>query len=267
MISRKTTLIIEAVYGRFFSRMIDSFHNLSSFDTDDMYRHFYAEGYDDWFLWSVKNLDDDPDAFQELIQGLHTGKSVTKTAHPALSKAIGQLLLKRLAEDAQRIFQPLMERQDAEVGELQTESIDALVNHLALDGYVFTAGKLYPIDRSPVDEQQEQSYLEVLIGRLCLADPHLIIHHLQLSEQAYAESRWNDTISNSRNFLESILHQIAETLHQKLHSSCLPRNIASWPKEVRTFLESEKLIDQAEKEALAKVYGLISNTGSHPNIA
>jgi len=39
-----------------------------------------------------------------------------------------------------------MDRQDAEVGELQTESIDALVNHLALDGYVFTAGKLYPID-------------------------------------------------------------------------------------------------------------------------
>ena len=146
MISRKTTLIIEAVYGRFFSRIIDSFHNLSSFDTDDMYRHFYAEGYDDWFLWSVKNLDDDPDAFQELIQGLHTGKSVTKTAHPALSKAIGQLLLKRLAEDALRIFQPLMDKQEADVGELQTESIDALVNHLALDGYVFTAGKLYPID-------------------------------------------------------------------------------------------------------------------------
>ena len=47
----------------------------------------------------------------------------------------------------------------------------------------------------------------------------------------------------------------------------LTSNIASWPKEVRTFLESEKLIDQAEKEAIAKVYGLISNTGSHPNIA
>jgi len=267
MISRKTTLLIDRVYGQWFSQITDSIHNLWIFDTESMYTHFYAEGYDDWFLRCVKNLDGDATAFQELIQGLHTGKSVTKTSHPALSKAVGQLLLKRLAEDALRVFHPAIETSDVQFGEVERESIEALVNQLALDGHVFSGGKLYPIEPGAVDPQQEQSYLELLINRVALSNPQLIVHHLELSEQAYAESRWNDTISNARNFLESILNQVADKLHQKLHGSSLPPKIAAWPKDVRAFLESEKFIDSTEKEALAKVYGLLSNTGSHPNIA
>ena len=78
---------------------------------------------------------------------------------------------------------------------------------------------------------------------------------------------WGDSISNSRNFLESILEQIADALHNKKQGASLPDSISKWPKEVRKYLEHEGFIDAIEREALAKIYGLISNTGSHPNMA
>ena len=37
--------------------------------------------------------------------------------------------------------------------------------------------------------------------------------------------------------------------------------------KVREYLEAVGLIDRPEHEAIAKIYGLISNTGVHPNIA
>lgn len=39
------------------------------------------------------------------------------------------------------------------------------------------------------------------------------------------------------------------------------------PVEIRDYLASAGLINDTEKQAVARIYGLISNTGSHPNIA
>jgi hypothetical protein len=85
-----------------------------------------------------------------------------------------------------------------------------------------------------------------------------------MCQTAYLESRWNDTISNARNFLEAILSQVGNALHLKLQNSPL---ITHRPVEIRDYLASAGLIDDTEKQAIARIYGLISNTGSHPNIA
>ena len=138
---------------------------------------------------------------------------------------------------------------------------------LELDGYIYKEGTLYPTEPSVIDEKEEQSYLELLIDNLSLSDAPIIKHHLQLSEQAYVDSRWSDTISNARSFLEAILGQIADSLHTKLNGTPLPASTASQPRQVRDYLEGTAFIDGVEKQTIAKVYGLISNTGSHPNMA
>jgi hypothetical protein len=77
-------------------------------------------------------------------------------------------------------------------------------------------------------------------------------------------NKWGDSISNSRNFLEALLESISHTLHTK---NGLTTSLPDRPVFVRDFLEQQGFIDRVEKDAISKVYGLISNTGAHPNIA
>jgi hypothetical protein len=53
----------------------------------------------------------------------------------------------------------------------------------------------------------------------------------------------------------------------KYQHSDLPENVYSRPAEVREYLVTEKLLEKKEREALDKVYGLLSHTGSHPYMA
>ncbi|MCZ6777144.1 MAG: hypothetical protein O7D34_11925 [Ignavibacteria bacterium] len=47
----------------------------------------------------------------------------------------------------------------------------------------------------------------------------------------------------------------------------LPESTYSRPVQVRDYLEKEGLLETKEKEALASVYGLLSETGGHPYMA
>jgi len=76
-----------------------------------------------------------------------------------------------------------------------------------------------------------------------------------------------DSISNSRNFLEAVLQQAANAFNRNKYAADLPISTYEKPFAVRDYLEREHLIETKEKEAIAKVYGLLSDTGSHPNIA
>jgi hypothetical protein len=92
-------------------------------------------------------------------------------------------------------------------------------------------------------------------------------NHIQESEKAYAEQRWGHSISDARNFLEAILREIAFAHFLKSKGSTISDAIYKWPVKVREYLLTEALIDKSEQDALWKIYGLLSNTGSHPNIA
>lgn len=78
---------------------------------------------------------------------------------------------------------------------------------------------------------------------------------------------WGDTISNSRNFRESILREIAQAHSVCCQKTALPDSIYTTPWRIRDYLETQGLLEKKEKEALAQVYGLLSETGSHPYIA
>src|ERR1044072_8061690 len=107
----------------------------------------------------------------------------------------------------------------------------------------------------------------VLVDSVPIQEKAVIKHHIKESEKAYAEGRWGHSISDARNVLEAILREVAAAHHAKTKGIAIPDAIYKWAAKVREYLLTESLIDKSEQEALGKTYGLISGTGSHPNIA
>lgn len=274
MISRKTARLIGEAYSVLFATITTGTaasgrrYRDYQLHNDELRDFLFDEGYAAWFLAILNNTNvSNERIIKERIMNFHTGETFTwfpsppQNSTPEDRAVAGQDLLRRLAESLLRRAQQLRDRP-----RLVHEAVEALRSHLELDGYIFRNDTLYATESSVIDEQEEQTYLELLIGGSGLADLRVIQHHLDLSENAYTESRWNDTISNARNFLESILEQVANALSQRLTGAPLAASVNS-PAQVRDYLEDHHFIDTTEKSAIARVYGLISNSGSHPNMA
>jgi hypothetical protein len=276
MISRKTAKLLSEVYDDLFV-VNDSYYymgnnrNRYEIELDKLYDFLYEEDYAAYFLNSVKAInqrsrDTRPRDLLEFLMKIHTGESlysVTKEWTWEARAKLGQRYLKDLSESIIRL-------QETRPGSLRgsvTEKIDKLKASLALDGYIYKDGTLYQVSESVVDEQQEQTYLQLLVDKLSLQDRETIKHHIKLAEEHYINGKWDDSIANSRKFLEAILSQIAAAFNLKKYSVPLNNKTLERPVEVRDHLEREKLIETKEKEAIAKVYGLLSSTGSHPYIA
>ena len=62
--------------------------------------------------------------------------------------------------------------------------------------------------------------------------------------------------------------QESAALHSvKRNAKQLDPNDYSQPRAVRDYLERQSLLEAKEKQAIASVYGLLSNTGGHPYMA
>jgi hypothetical protein len=197
---------------------------------------------------------------------------------------MGQPLLKRLAEDLIRHYEITPVR-EIDYSKIKSEEqlqlwknvirlerpaepiLEGLRVSLELDGYVFQEGHLYPTESAVVDTVEERTALEKLVDSVAIQEKAVIKHHIKESETAYAEQRWGHSISDARNFLEATLREIAAAHYVKTKGSPIPDAVYKWPVRVREYLLAEALIDKSEHEALSKIYGLLSNTGSHPNIA
>ena len=92
-------------------------------------------------------------------------------------------------------------------------------------------------------------------------------YHLDLSVEHYIAQRWDDSISNSRKFLESVCQEVAASHSRNVNEEALPDRTYTRAGAVRDYLNSEGLLEKREKETLAQVYGLLSDTGGHPYMA
>lgn len=276
MISRKSTRLLTNLYLWTFShfKSIGPRYRETSYRVlhhQTLYELLYERDYDVWVLGKFEKFGENSgESLRKFLLGLQTGETLHKAGEGRLEECLqyGQRLLQKLAGDIIHLYKSSHENYGAfAYNSDQRKLVSELKAQLELDGYIYRDGKIIPTDKSAVNEEEEQSYLESLINGCALVNSTLIKHHLELCEKAYIEARWGDAISNARNFLEAILEQIAQALHQKKNNLPLPSNVSSRPVEVRNYLEREGLIDSVERESLAKNYGLISNTGSHPNMA
>ena len=176
---------------------------------------------------------------------------------------LGQRLLRDLSEDILVWSQV----QETHILRRIEDKISVLKSELEIDGYIFRDGKLYFSETAILDTQDEIGILVKLIQDLELNNQDVIKHHLNLSETHFIDEKWDDSIANSRKFLESTLREISSIHHLLETSQQIDNSIYSKPYQIRDYLEAKELIEPKEKDAISKVYGLLSETGSHPYIA
>jgi hypothetical protein len=178
---------------------------------------------------------------------------------------LGQRILKDLAECL--IRKRLTDPQFEPYGVRDKQAVDIMQQTLELDGYIYREGVLWVPEESVIEETEEQGLIESLINSLELQDITTLKHHLVLSVTHFQESRWDDSISNSRKVLEGILQQVAARHSIAINGKVLSSEMLGRPVEVRDYLERSGLLEKKEKETISQVYGLLSNTGGHPYIA
>jgi len=234
-----------------------------------LYDFLYIHEFDPWLLNSIKKLHPTGNrSLLEFIMQLHTGESVVEATPKwdwARRKTFSQRILRDLAcalilsRQSDPAFEPY--------GEGKKAAVDTMQRALELDGYVYKDGLLLLPEESILDEREEEGVLEALMGKVCLPDTATLKHHLARSAEHYRDARWDDSISNSRKVLEGVLEQGAERYSIAATGKKLPSHIAGRPVGIRQYLESNSILEKKEREAIDKVYGLLSQTGGHPYIA
>lgn len=196
---------------------------------------------------------------------LHTGEtqsSATANWDWEQRKRLGQRYLQNLSEDILVHLQAA-----AHTASEHTERFEKLKRSLELDGYVFRDGVLMRPESDVLDVQEEAGVLQNLYSELALGNDAVAFHHLKLSEDHYMAERWDDCISNSRKFLECVMQESAAKYSLEVLGKELETRTFERPVHVRDYLESKGLLESKEKEAISRVYGLLSHTGSHPYMA
>jgi len=268
MISRKATKTIADAYGTHFSTS-GSRPNSSKVYKDRLYDFLFINEFEAWLLNAFDKVPSfSPRSLQEFIMKIHTGESLM-TATPQWSwenrRELGQRILKDLAECIirERLTNPEFER----YGDSDKKAVDYMQLTLELDGYIYRDNILWVPEETIIDESGEQGLLENLMVSVMLPDVPTLKHHLELSAYHYQESRWDDSISNSRKVLDGVLSQSAARFGFTSGNTGLPSDKLERAYEVREYLERNKILEKKEKETIKQVFGLLSDTGGHPYIA
>lgn len=266
MISRKTAMAIANVYVRRFTKNAQgvSYRNDIVVLANEFYDFLYQNDFEAWFCNAIKSIHYERSLKDYLLQ-IHTGESFVPAAREWTNdqrKTLGQQYLKYLAISFLDWYESLEEYSRR----LHTYGQQALVRNLELDGYKYVSGKLLEMEVEILNVNQEKGILHDLYGKMGLGGYDIAFQCLGLSDIHYVEGRWADSIANIRKFLELTLFEAA-LKHAQATNRTFDEKARDYPVKVREYLETEKLLEKKEKEALDKVYGLLSHTGSHPYMA
>ncbi len=248
MISRETTSTLAMIFENQFTEY-GHYGEISLSAT--LYDFFFDRNYEISILKEIEGLI----TIEEL-------KRFIQEVQIRIVPESGQRLLQKMAEDIINLY-----RENSQFIDIPKEYIQQLLLQLELDGYVYKKGQLLPIENSVINQHTEQTYLEILIDSLSISDSKLIKHHLNLSGEHFSNGKWGDCISNSRMALEAILQQVADAIHVKKNGTNLAPNTFSTPRLVRDYFKNENILEDKEVEVIRTCYGLLSNTGSHPNMS
>lgn len=270
MISRKSTkAIADSYYSHYTFNPSRGSRHYSKVYKEQLYDFLFINDFEPWLLNAVNKISSTkPRKLQEFIMCIHTGESMV-IATPEWSweqrKGLGQRILKDLAECLirNRLTNPEFET----YLDKDKKAVDHMRLTLELDGYIFRDNILWVPEETIVDEAEEQGVLENLMISLTLPDIPTLKHNLDLSVIDYQESRWDDSISNSRKFLEGVLSQTASRFGTISGLDVLSPEQLDRAHKVREYLEVNKILEKKEKETIKQVYGLLSDTGGHPYIA
>jgi len=273
MISRRTAKsLAELVVVNFrkYHYLRNSGNGYFTVDIDKIYDFLFENAYPAWLCNAIKKTWTSTETRQlkEFVMKLHTGESqldATQNWSWEQREKLGQSYLKELSEDMLNYYSA--NPPSGYSSESLVSMIQFLRENLELDGHIYKDHRLLYSESDVLETTEEMGILQSLYVSLELGGKDTAFHHLKLSEEHYLEHRWDDSISNSRKFLECVLREIAVLFSQKVKNVSLPESVYSRPLQIREYLSKEGLLEVKEKEAVASVYGLLSETGSHPYMA
>ncbi len=272
MISRRSALQIARAYQIQFRKLIGYDNRRPRYlSKSEEFHSFLFEREYDAYICNLAEKCFGGDAIYDFIRRLHTGESISRVTPKwtwQQRRNRGQTLLRQMAEHYiqawNSLWLPAMKTYE---GEEQRDQYSKLIASLELDGYSYLGSKLLYSERDVLDSHEEQGILSELYGELNLQNRGIAFRDLNLSDEHYMNERWEDSIANCRKFLECVAMQVAAEHSRVIVRAQIDEKTLQRPVEVREYLETQGLLDAKEKEALAKVYGLLSHTGSHPNMA
>ena len=265
MISRKATMAIADAYTKKFSGRSSSSRPIEEVYRDHFYDYLYEHDYEAWFCNMVKRISTIR-GLKEWLLKIHTGESFV-SATPNLPwderKKLGQIYLKKLARD----FIVWYREQANYLVESYKAAYEEIIRRLEIDGYVFQNGELRQTEVEVLDVEAETGLLESLHSELGLSDRQQTFEFLKLAEDHYVAGRWSDCIGNARKFFEAVLQQVANKHSIVTKGMAIAASNLDRPVAIREYLENETLLEKKEREAVDKIYGLLSHTGGHPYMA
>jgi hypothetical protein len=265
MISRKTAMTIAEFYASKFSGRSSS-NSTATVYKDGLYDFLYENNYAAYFC-NAARINRWPRDLKNWVLKLHTGETLVNATQNwswQERERLGQRYLKDLAES---ILNWYAEGRDQWNQKRYDPLRDELLRRLELDGYVLRDATLRFTGGDVLNVEEERTLLHHLHTSLALPDQDQTFQFLQLAEEHFIAGRWSDCIGNSRKFFEAILSQIAATYSQRKLGTPLGSAVSSRRADVRRFLEDKGLVEKKEREAIDKVYGLLSHTGGHPYMA
>ncbi|MFA5148709.1 MAG: hypothetical protein WC491_06255 [Candidatus Omnitrophota bacterium] len=267
MVSRKTAMSISNAYICMFSYSYSSRYGTEEkVCRDNFYDFLYERDYEAWFCNMVKSIFNIRDLKEWLLR-IHTGESfVSATTNWPWDKrqALGQVYLKNLARDFILYYQ---ENNNQWTIKKYKGINEELIRRIEMDGYVFRDRELFQTEMDVLDVEMEKGLLEKLHTSLNLTNQKQTFEFLKLTEDHYIAGRWSDSISNARKFFEVILQQVACKHSISVKNTSFGEGEMQKPLIVRDYLEREGLLEKKEREAVDKIYALLSHTGSHPYMA
>jgi len=246
----------------------------------EVYEFFYEHGFSADFCNVVRfSLNSHHRNYRDFVLKLHTGESVRllegkKDMPVEAAELAGQVCLRQIAEAFLRDFNEAIPEDDpvrAVIHQARRNKLRPfaakLVAALELDGYTFRAEQLIHRESSPIDAEKHRDLLVEIAKDLGLVKIEVLEHCLKLSEDAYHAGRWDDCVSNARRAMESAFQECASSWERRANGKELSNDTYERAAEVRKYLQQAGLLNEKEQKALAASYGLLSDTGSHPNIA
>ena len=270
MISRKTSKVIGEAYKKKFTGLriqnVAYYGNRSAQKNypkvfkSEFYDFLYEHDYAAWFCNKAQKLYDSDRAVLEFIMRVHTGETqadVTPTWTWEEREKLGQTYLENLASDFLNYYNELG-TYDKEKERLE-KSFVHLNRRLELDGYIYRNKILLVPESDILDTAEESGVLESLYTSLVLANKDIVLNHLDLSEKHYVNGDWTDSITNSRNFLEGTLREVAANYSKKIKGVALGKKRYESASQIRNYLENEGLLESKEKNVISSIYGLLSS--------
>lgn len=265
MISRPTALALATAYTSRFTTSASRDYQ-AVVHRDSIYDFLFENEYEAWFCNLAKSQRYVRE-FKEFWLKIHTGESLASVTPQwtwEQRRKKGQQLLRELAKDHLNWYEKV--KFTSWKPDSYATTTEALLRRLELDGYVYKDGMLLQQQEDVLNVEEETGVLTALYGRANLARKQDAFEFLRLSEEHFIAGRWSDCISNVRKFFELTLQEGARALSsfklEPMSDAALTR-----PVEVRKYLEDSGMLERKEREAVDKLYGLLSETGAHPYMA